>query len=177
MLLELMENTEFIMGSKEIPLTERAMKFRGMLGSIVEFETMAKFVLGENREGLSSEQWEDFYLLYRELFLSGYAFTKAKSWAGRYEMTGIRPYGRDTLVKFKLNSPNQDVLRVGFRIRRKVGSFFGFKIIDVVVNGMSLLVTQRDDFKSVLKKGGVDGLIQTLEAKYGKVEKVIEIPG
>ncbi len=39
----------------------------------------------------------------------------------------------------------------------------GFKVIDVVVEGISLLVTQRSDFAAVLKREGMDGFLDRLE--------------
>ncbi|MCH7694505.1 MAG: ABC transporter substrate-binding protein [Proteobacteria bacterium] len=66
--------------------------------------------------------------------------------------------------------------RVGFRIRRRPESFFGFKIIDAVTNGLSLLVTQRGDFKPTLDKDGIDGLVAALEKRFGKAVTAVAIP-
>ena len=68
-------------------------------------------------------------------------------------------------------------LVVGLRIRKKPGSFFGFKIVDAINEGISLLVTQKGDFGTILIREGVDGLIRTLEDKFGKVAEPIDIPG
>ncbi len=62
-------------------------------------------------------------------------------------------------------------------MRRKLDSYFGFKIIDALTLGISLLVTQKDDFAPILQSRGVAGLIEALEDKVGKVVKPIEIPG
>ena len=67
-------------------------------------------------------------------------------------------------------------LKVGFRIRRRPESFFGYKIIDAVTEGLSLVTTQRGDFAGVLANGGIDRLIQTLETRFGKAVKPIVIP-
>jgi phospholipid transport system substrate-binding protein len=39
------------------------------------------------------------------------------------------------------------------------------KIVDVVVEGVSLLITQRSDFSSVISQNGIDGLIRSLKEK------------
>jgi phospholipid transport system substrate-binding protein len=38
-------------------------------------------------------------------------------------------------------------------------------IIDLVVEGVSLLITQRSEFGSVLERAGVDGLIHELQKR------------
>ncbi len=177
MLLELTENAGAVMGSKDVPMIERLAKFRGMLGHVVDFEPMARFVLGRQYERATAAQWDTFFLLYKELFLTGYSFSNAKSWAGKYDIKEIRPYGPDTLITVEFIDAAGESLTVGIRIRRKVESFFGFKIIDAMTSGISLLVTQKDEFAPFLAKGGIDRLIQALEDRVGKVAKPIEIPG
>ena len=177
MLLELTENAGAVMGSKDVPMIERLAKFRGMLGHVVDFEPMARFVLGRQYERATAAQWDNFFLLYQELFLTGYSFSKAKSWAGKYDIKEIRPYGKDTLITVEFIDETGASLTVGIRIRRKVESFFGFKIIDAMTKGISLLVTQKEEFAPFLAKGGIDRLIEALEDRVGKIAKPIEIPG
>ena len=176
MLLELTENAGAVMGSKDVPMIERIAKFRGMLGHVVDFEPMARFVLGHQYERATPAQWDNFFLLYKELFLTGYSFSKAKSWAGKYDIKEIRPYGKDTLVMVEFIDAKGETLTVGIRIRRKPDSFFGFKIIDAMTKGISLLVTQKEEFAPFLAKDGIDGLNRALEDRVGKVAKPIEIP-
>ena len=177
MFLDLTENAESLMGSTDVPLIERLEKVRGMLGEVVDFEPMAKFVLGDHRDSITPEQWKKFYLVYQELFLSGYSFTGANAWAGQYDIQGIRPYGPDTLVTVEFIDEKGKSLIVGARIRKKSDSFFGFKIVDIMSEGISLLVTQKGEYESILIRAGVDGLIQALEDKFGKVAEPIDIPG
>ncbi len=177
MFLDLTENAESLMGSTDVPLIQRLEKVRGMLGEVVDFEPMAKFVLGNHRDGITPEQWKKFYLVYQELFLSGYSFTGANAWAGQYDIQGIRPYGPDTLVSVVFIDERGETLEVGARIRKKPDSFFGFKIVDIISEGFSLLVTQKAEYEPILLREGVDGLINALEEKFGKIAEPIEIPG
>ena len=83
----------------------------------------------------------------------------ASAWAGEYDIQGIRPYGKDTLVTVEFIDEQGKSLVVGVRIRKKPKSFFGFKIVDVLSEGLSLLVTQKSEYESILKRDGVEGLI------------------
>ncbi len=53
---------------------------------------------------------------------------------------------------------------MSWRLRRYADDF---KIIDVIVEGVSMLITQRDEFSSVIRKSGgeLDGLITLLQDK------------
>jgi ABC-type transporter MlaC component len=41
-------------------------------------------------------------------------------------------------------------------------------IIDLIVEGISLLVTQRSEFAAVLERSGVDGLLAELRARVAQ---------
>ena len=165
------------MGDDDVPMIERLEKVRGMLGEVVDFKPMATYVLGDYRDRMTPGQWDTFYLIYQELFLSGYSFTSASAWAGQYDIQGIRPDGPETLVTVEFVDGRGDALVVGLRIRKKPESFFGFKIVDVMSEGLSLLVTQKGEYASSLIQGGIDGLIRDLEDKWGKITAPIDIPG
>ena len=93
-------------------------------------------------------------------------------------MEKIRAYGKDTLISIRLNRDDgAEPFRIAFRVRRYPNSFFGFKIIDALIKGVSLLVTQRADFQPMLISGGIPGLVEGLEKKFGKALKATDIPG
>lgn len=176
MMSELRQNSSLLMGRNEQSMAERLEKFRGMLGFIVDFDVMSRFVVGKYREQMTAEQYENYQALYRELFLSVYDFTSGQTWAGGFEIEQVRPYGGDYLVKLLLGKPGPDQKKVGLRIRRKDKSFFGFVIIDALVANVSILKTQHDDFQAILARQGVDGLIAKLEELAGPVEAPLAIP-
>ena len=45
-----------------------------------------------------------------------------------------------------------------------------FKIIDVVVEGVSMLVTQKAEFSAVLRQRGIDGLITILRSQLDRLD-------
>lgn len=176
MMQEMRENSAALLGKKDQPLAQKLEKFRGMLGFIVDFDVMSRFVVGNYKDQMTPEQFDDYQALYRELFLSVYDFTSGETWAGGFEIEQVRPYGGDYLVKLLLGKPGPDQKKVGLRIRRKDNSFFGFVIIDALVANVSILKTQHDDFHAILSRQGVDGLLAKLEELAGPVEAPLAIP-
>jgi ABC-type transporter MlaC component len=178
MILELASNANHVMGIEGMSLTKRVEKFRGLLGEVVDFKPMAQFVLGGYYDTATPDEWAHFYATYKELFLSGYEFTAGENWTGKYEIEKIRAYGKDMLISIRLDREDGlEAVKVGFRVRRRPNSFFGYKIIDALTKGISLLVTQRDDFRTHLKKGGLPYLTDTLEKRFGKAVRPVDIPG
>jgi phospholipid transport system substrate-binding protein len=51
---------------------------------------------------------------------------------------------------------------VDWRVRETAGSD---KIIDVAVEGVSMSVTQRSDFDSIVQQSGIDGLLQNMQSR------------
>jgi len=163
--------------ASSMPLEKRIEVFRGFLGAVVDFEPMARFSLGPWNDRIGDTEFEEYRRYYEALFLEFYEFTKGDMWTGEIEVAGVRPYGPDYLVTVTLTPPRGAPSEVGLRLRRKDGSYFGFMIIDVLWKGVSLLVTQRADFKGTLQKGGVPGLIEWMQGKVGYQEEIIDIPG
>ena len=58
--------------------------------------------------------------------------------------------------------PSGQPLRVDWRLREGAGEPV---IIDLIVEGISLLVTQRSEFAAVLERGGIDGLLSELRVR------------
>ena len=85
---------------------------------------------------------------------SGEAFVVLKS-----TVTGKK---RDVIVKTRIDRPSGPSLKATWRVRK-----FGDqdKIIDVSVEGVSMAITQRQEFASVTRRSGLEGLLQILRAR------------
>ena len=68
----------------------------------------------------------------------------------------------DTIVSSHIEHETAPPLRIDWRLRDRGD---GPKIIDIAIEGVSLLATKRADFSSTIKKGGLHGLINDLEEK------------
>ena len=65
---------------------------------------------------------------------------------------GSRPEGqRDIMVLSDIIRPNGPPVAVGWRVREQD---VGLRIIDVVIEGVSQGITQRDEFRSIIQRNG-----------------------
>ena len=69
------------------------------------------------------------------------------------------------LVLTKISRPSGPPIKAGWRVRETKN---GHKILDVMVAGVSMVVTQRSEFRSVIRRRGVTGLIETLRLQVSK---------
>ena len=80
-----------------------------------------------------------------------------------FEVVSSQPVGnRDILVKSRVLSSSSQPLRVDWRLRERPG---GPVVIDLIIEGISLLVTQRSEFAAVLERSGVEGLLSELNTR------------
>ncbi len=103
--------------------------------------------------------------MFRDFIVKSYS-KRFSSFAGeQLKIIDSRAAGEhDTIVFSTLVRPEGKPTRVSWRLRRYADDF---KIIDVIVEGVSMLITQRDEFSSVIRKSGgeLDGLITLLQDK------------
>jgi phospholipid transport system substrate-binding protein len=72
------------------------------------------------------------------------------------------PADTDVTVRNQYLNPGQPPLSVDYAMRRTTD---GWKIYDIVVGGVSLVLTYRSEFDNVVRQSGVDGLIAKLAEK------------
>ena len=68
----------------------------------------------------------------------------------------------DTTVRTQFVRPGGQPLPIDFAMR-KTGE--GWKVYDITVEGVSLVMTYRSEFDAVVKQEGIDGLIKRLASK------------
>ncbi len=93
------------------------------------------------------------------------------TWADRFdsysgeklEVDGERPYGASVLVDTRIVKPDGEPVSINYLMRRDGDAW---RIGDVYLTGtISELATRRSEFSSVLRRQGVDGLIDALNRK------------
>lgn len=132
---------------------QRKKEFKALLRSSFDMKTIGRFTLGRYWKAASKAQQEEYLRLFERSVVESYArrFEEYKGQA--VQVKSARPEGeKDTIVSSTIVSPDggPDV-QVDWRVRPHGSSF---KVVDVIVEGVSMAVTQRSDFASVIQRGG-----------------------
>ena len=75
----------------------------------------------------------------------------------------------DTVVRSEIVSPDFPEVRIDWRVRRTGNEH---RIVDMTVEGVSLAITQRDEFAAVIRSTGgqIEGLLSALRERTGEAE-------
>ncbi|MDA0652579.1 MAG: ABC transporter substrate-binding protein, partial [Proteobacteria bacterium] len=71
----------------------------------------------------------------------------------------------DILVNTRVERPSGPPINITWRVRSRDQSR---QIVDIMVEGISLALTQRQQFASVVSQHGLQGLLETLRARTTK---------
>jgi len=143
---------------------QKLTKLQQMFISVVDIDWIAKFVLGKYNKQITPEQREKYNASYRDFLIKHYTsnFEEYKD-GTTFKVTGTVEDKPDEYVSsMEITRPGAKPLVVDYRVREKDGSL---KVMDIVVEGVSLIITQRSEFSSVIARDGIDGLIKLLEEK------------
>lgn len=144
------------------PLDERRARFREVLSRDFDLDKIGKLVLGRHWRRAKPAQRADFRKLL-ENYLSGLYANRFEDLAGlRIKVDGVRDFEDWSMVyTTAMRTEGQPVL-LDWRVDRKDG---GYAITDLVIEGVSMVIAQREEFSAiVLESGGLDGLLLKLRA-------------
>ncbi len=150
-----------------LTLEQREARFRELLGTGFDMNTIGRLVMGNDWRKASPEQQADYLELFNEYILRAYS-ARFGGYAGeRLSVIAERPAGQeDVLVTTRIDRPSGPPINADWRVRVIKDQY---RIIDVMVEGISMVMTQRSEFATVINKSGVDGLIEILRARNDKL--------
>jgi phospholipid transport system substrate-binding protein len=148
----------------------RTQEFRRLLTAGFHLELIGRFVLGRHWRRASESEWAEFGQLFEDYIVASYARQLGEYGGEQLVIEGGRPKGKSgAIVSSRIIRPQGEPFQVEWRLRR---GGEGWRIIDVVVEGVSMAVTHRSEFSSVIasRGGTVGGLLDVLRSKTAQPE-------
>ena len=129
-----------------------------------DFAQMSQRVLGKNWQGANNTQRERFIDEFRKLLIRTYALALLDyvDREVRYFPVRAEPGARMVTVKTEIDRPGGAGMPISYRLHITDDAW---KVSDITVDGVSLVNTYQASFRSEVRKGGIDGLIDSLAAK------------
>lgn len=132
-----------------------------------EIELISRYVLGRHWRTASEEQRGEYVVLFEDFVLDVILDRLTAFTSEELEVTNQIAAGkRDIFVNSVVHRSEGDI-DVDWRVR-KIGE--DYRIVDIKIAGVSMVITYREDFGSVIQSKGLDGLLERLR------EKTIEHP-
>jgi phospholipid transport system substrate-binding protein len=143
----------------------RVQRFRELFQADFDLQGIAQFTLGRYWRVATPEQQQQFIGLMQEYLAQAYAGRLAEYAGEKFQALNARQAGEDTIVTSEIIRTTGAKIHVEWYLVNKGG----WKITDAYVAGVSMKITQRDEFASVIQQGGgsVQYLIDRLRQKVG----------
>ena len=121
-----------------------------------------QFVLGQNWGRSSPEQRAEYQILFKQYLLNNYVRHLGAHGAKSLTVVDSRRVGeKDVLVESRIETLSGTADTV-WRVRADNDRY---KVIDISIDGVSLALTQRREFASIISQRGVEGLLKMLRDK------------
>lgn len=160
--------------STELTRVERKKRFHALINRYFAIKSIAKWVVGRHWRRATPEQRTEYLALFENMLVERYV-DGFKDYSGEtLDVTSVEQRAaKDYIVHTKLLKPGATkAVDVGWRVG--VGSHDGktfYKVVDVIVNGLSMSVTQQKEFNAVIKNNG-----NSVEALLVKMREMAHAP-
>lgn len=147
---------------------EKRKRVEDVVLASVDFETLSKLVIARNWSKFSEAQRTEFMTLFKNHLSMTYGRNVESYKNEKVTITGSRDEsGGDTTVKTKILRGGPGDILVDYRMRQTADTW---KIIDVIIEGVSLVSNFRSQFQDVIASGGPEKLLSLLRDKNTKGE-------
>lgn len=139
---------------------QRAQEFRKLLRESFDMKTIGRFALGRYWKTSTEKERKEYLKLFEDMIVTVYSRRFSDYDGHKLEVTGAMPTGKsDAIVSSHIVPESGPKVAVEWRVRYKNGQY---KVVDIIVEKVSMSLTQRSDFASVIQRGG--GQIEVLLA-------------
>ena len=158
-----------MMQALHIHINQKNLQFTDLVMSSIDMNLISKFVLSKYWKIASQEQRDVYIKAFEEYFISSYA-NKLDQYSGeKIVIVSSDAAKKFVIVKSNIVRDGADTLKIelDWRLLTRDGQT---KIIDLSIEGISLIVAQREEFQSYLSNndGDLDALINKLRSINNK---------
>jgi len=150
---------------KKVPQTERLVRFRELFQADFDGPGIARFVLGRYWKNASEQEQQEFLKLFEDYVVYVYGIRLSSFNGETFKVRGSRADNSGVIVSTDVISPGGEApIKIDWRLVTDKGAF---KINDVIIEGISMMVTQRSEFASVIQRHGgqMSGLLSLMREK------------
>ena len=128
------------------------------------FQAMTSSAVGRNWDKASAEQKARLVDEFRTLLVRTYSSALASYSNQKFDFRPLRakPTDTDVTVNVRVLQSGSQPVTIDYDMEKRPG---GWKVWDVRVAGISLVVNYRTEFDNLIREGGVEGLIKALVTK------------
>ena len=152
---------------------KRKQELRNLLQEKFDMSFISKVILGkEISKNTSPDKLENFAKIFELHIVNIYSSQLGTYKGQKFTVKNTNIKKKDAFVYSTIESPEYPTTNIVWRVRNREN---GLKVIDMQVEGVSLLRTKKNDFAMILGSEGIDGLINKLNKMNNMPD--LKIPG
>lgn len=149
----------------EAGLKVKKEKVRAASQEMFDFVELSKRTLGQNWNAFTQEQRKEFVMLYRTVLEDAYVDKIAAYTNEKVSFTKELPLTETTVEIQSIVQTKGTEVPIYYRVIKRENDW---KVYDVVIEGVSLVVNYRSQFREILANNPPETLLDTLRKKVGK---------
>jgi len=157
------------LADESVPVADRKESFRRLFRDAFDIPAIGRFVLGRYWRAADKSARAEFLAVFEDVMVDRFAPQFAGYAGTKFEIGAIREVNDSSqiLVSSTVAPPNSEVVQVDWRLRHRDGRF---KVLDVIAQGVSMVLTLRSEYAAVLKSSGgrIDDLIALLRERTAR---------
>jgi phospholipid transport system substrate-binding protein len=164
---ELGNRTLTLLNQKQLPAQEREKQFRTLWHDGFDVNYISRAVVGQHWRAANEQQRQDFMKALEDYIVRIYSQRFNEYSGEQFKVVKATPQGDEAFVNSQIIRPSGGPpVKVDWRLKKEGA---GYKIVDVIIEGISMVTTQRDEFSAVIQRNGgqLDGLTKALREKAG----------
>jgi phospholipid transport system substrate-binding protein len=152
-----------VLRDKSAPTEDRIRSLEQIVYGRFDLYVMSRLVLARNWKRFSEEQKEEYVKEFKQYLTNSYGNRIERYDQQEVEIIGEREEPRgDVVIQTKILGGDFEGALVDYRLRKQDADW---RVIDVVIEGISMVSNYRDQFKSIVSSGGPELLLEKLKAK------------
>ena len=153
-----------VLKNPQLDSQQKRTEIQNIAYGVIDFPTLCKLVLARNWPKFSPAQRDEFQEEFKQHLSMTYGRNVDSYKNEKVQILGERPEQHDDVtVQTKIVRGGSDDVLVDYRLRKTTDG--QWKIIDVIIEGVSLVSNFRSQFQDVVSNGGPDRLLALLKEK------------
>ena len=155
-----------ILSNEQISKDEKNDQFTNLVMSAIDLNLISQFVLSKTWKSATNDQKERYISAFKTYFINSYANKLDQYSNEKIIVNGAEEAGKYVIVDTNIIREGTDTLKINLKWRL-LNQNGDIKIIDLNIEGISLVIAQREEFQSFLANN--DGDLEALIAKIVSV--------
>ncbi|HMI83511.1 MAG TPA: ABC transporter substrate-binding protein [Polyangiaceae bacterium] len=154
---------------RQAPGTQRDKQVAAVIDGMIDYETLTKRSLAGHWADLSDAQHKEFTDILRSLVRRNYERNIKNILDYRVEYLGEEPGSEESVVVHSRASSagntREEPISIDYQLTKMAG---GWRVVDVVTEGSSLVNNYKNQFHRIIQKDGYDVLVRRMKEKLAK---------